>query len=117
NHYLKLADRGGTGIVRSRDMSERDQMRYYLLMFMFSGSLDLDAAEQRFGGRFRRVLFPELAGLRLLGAVRRRGSKLELTERGYYLWVVMMREFFIGVNIFRDEMRHLIRHETVLVNG
>jgi len=29
----------------------------------------------------------------------------------------MMREFFIGVNIFRDEMRHLIRHETVLVNG
>jgi coproporphyrinogen III oxidase-like Fe-S oxidoreductase len=117
NHYLKLADRGGTGIVRSRDMSERDQMRYYLLMFMFGGSLDLDAAEQRFGGRFRRVLFPELTGLRLLGAVRRRGPKLELTERGYYLWVVMMREFFIGVNIFRDEMRHLIRHETVLVNG
>ncbi len=116
NHYLKLADRGGTGIVRSRDMSERDQMRYYLLMFMFSGALDLDAAEKRFGGRFQRLLFAELAGLRLLRAVRRRGSRLELTERGYYLWVVMMREFFIGVNIFRDEMRHLIRHEAVLVS-
>lgn len=116
NHYLKLADRGGTGIVRSRRMGERDQMRYYLLMFLFSGSLDLDAAEERFGGRFRRVLFAELAGLRLLRAVRRRGSRLELTERGYYLWVMMMREFFIGVNIFRDEMRHLIRREAVLVS-
>jgi len=115
NHYLKLADRGGTGIVRSREMGERDQMRYYLLMFMFSGALDLDAAEERFAGRFQRVLFAELAGLRLLRAVRRRGSRLELTERGYYLWVMLMREFFIGVNIFRDEMRHLIRHEAVLV--
>jgi coproporphyrinogen III oxidase-like Fe-S oxidoreductase len=116
NHYLKLADRGGTGIVRSRHLSERDQMRYYLLMFMFGGSLDLDAAEKRFSGRFQRVLFAELAGLKLLGAVRRRGSRLELTERGYYLWVMLMREFFIGVNIFRDEMRHLIRHEAVLVS-
>lgn len=115
NHYLRLADGGGTGIVRSRQMGERDQMRYYLLMFLFSGSLDLEAAERRFHGRFRRVLFPELTALRLARAVRRDGSRLQLTERGYYLWVMMMREFFIGVNVFRDEMRHLIRHETPLL--
>lgn len=115
NHYLRLVEAGGTGIVRSRRMGERDQMRYYLLMFLFSGSLDLREAEERFDGRFRRVVRPELAGLRLIRAVRREGDTLRLTERGYYLWVMMMREFFIGVNNFRDEMRHQIRHEGRLV--
>jgi hypothetical protein len=30
---------------------------------------------------------------------------LYLTPRGRYLWVVMMREFFIAVNNFRDHCR------------
>ncbi|MEJ2604922.1 MAG: coproporphyrinogen III oxidase family protein [Gammaproteobacteria bacterium] len=115
NHYLRLVDGGGTGIVRSRRMGERDQMRYYLLMFLFGGTLDLAMAENRFDGRFRRVLRPELLALRLLGAVRRDGGALRLTERGYYLWVMMMREFFIGVNNFRDEMRRQIHDEGRLV--
>ncbi len=54
---------------------------------------------------------PELTALRLAGAVRRNGERLELTDRGYYLWVMMMREFFIGVNNFREQMRHHIRDE------
>ncbi len=111
NHYLQLVAAGHSGIVRHRRMSPRDQMRYYLLMFLFGGSMDLTAAERRFGGRFGRHLMPELTALRLAGAVRRVGERLELTERGYYLWVMMMREFFIGVNNFREQMRHHIRDE------
>jgi hypothetical protein len=37
-----------------------------------------------------------------------------LTERGYYLWVIMMREFFTGVNNLREEMRHDIATEVRL---
>jgi hypothetical protein len=44
--------------------------------------------------------------------VRDTGSRLELTERGMYYWVVMMREFFTGVNLFREQMRLNIRRET-----
>ncbi|NNE62142.1 MAG: coproporphyrinogen III oxidase family protein [Woeseia sp.] len=109
NHYLRVA--GGMSPMRCRRMGQRDQMRYYLLMFLFSGALDIEQAETRFAGRFARGLWPELTLLRLLRAVRRRGNRFELTERGYYLWVMMMREFFIGVNNFRDEMRHSIRNE------
>ena len=105
NHYIERVNRGRTGIVRKRDMRRRDQMLYYLLTRLFAGSIDLDAAERRFAGRFRQTLLPELFGLRVIGAVKKDGRQLWLTERGYYLWVVLMREFFSGVNNFREEMR------------
>ena len=65
----------------------------------------------RFAGRFSRRLGPELLALRLSGAVTARAGRLQLTERGYYLWVMLMREFFSGVNHFREQMRHNIASE------
>jgi coproporphyrinogen III oxidase-like Fe-S oxidoreductase len=117
NHYLQLTEAGGTGIVRRSGLGSRDQMRYHLLMQLFTGSLDLIAAERRFGGQFRTTLLPELGGLLLSGSVRWSQGRLKLTERGYYLWVVMMREFFNGVNNFRDQMRHGIAAELALLSN
>ena len=111
NHYLKLTEAGKTGTVRRRVMSPHDQMAYYLLMRLFSGSLNKAAAEKRFGGRFHKGLWIELAGLRAIRAIVDTGDTLKLTERGYYLWVVMMREFFTGVNTLRDNMRQHISAE------
>ncbi|NMC93724.1 MAG: coproporphyrinogen dehydrogenase, partial [Syntrophorhabdus sp.] len=42
---------------------------------------------------------------RLVGGLKKLGNVLVLTERGQYYWVLMMREFFIGVNNFRDFCR------------
>jgi coproporphyrinogen III oxidase-like Fe-S oxidoreductase len=112
NNYLSLIDGGSTSTVRMRELSSLEQMRYYLLMQLFSGSLDLDAAEQRFAGRFMSTMWRDLAGLRVVGAAVTSGRQLQLTESGYYLWVVLMREFFSGVNSFRDDMRHNISRET-----
>jgi hypothetical protein len=58
-------------------------MRYHLLMRLFGGSLDLDAADRRFDGDFTKALRLELTGLRLIRAVRRDRHCLRLTERGY----------------------------------
>ena len=115
NHYKRLVAPGKTGTTGRRAMSERDRMRYYLLMRLFGGTLDLPAADRRFGGRFLRVLWPELLALRASGAVRKSGGRLSLTESGQYLWVMMMREFFTGVNALREQMRHRISRESVLV--
>ena len=41
-------------------------------------------------------------------------NALELTEAGQYLCVLLMREFFIGVNNFRDQMRRNIPREREL---
>lgn len=111
NHYMRLAKSGQTGIVRQRRLERIDQMRYYLLTHMFSGALNLPAANECFDGEFSRALSKEIRGLRLVGAAHRDGDTLRLTERGYYLWVIMMREFFTGVNHLREEMRHDIANE------
>ena len=89
-----------------------------LLMRLFGGSLDKAAAENSFNGKFQRTLWPELAALRVMGAVEDTGAELLLTESGNYLWVMMMREFFTGVNNLRDEMRdNIIREKMILPAG
>lgn len=117
NHYLRLVDAGKTGTTGRRDISRREQMRYYLLMRLFGGSLDLAAADYRFDGEFQRTLWPELAVLRMTRAISDSGDTLTLTEYGNYLWVMMMREFFTGVNNLRDEMRHNIPRETAILQA
>lgn len=103
--YGELVGAGRTGTVLERRLGDREQMRYYLLMRLFGGELDIAAAERRFDGRFESHLWPEISGLRLVGAVRAERGRLRLTERGYYLWVVLMREFFTGINRLRQNLR------------
>jgi coproporphyrinogen III oxidase-like Fe-S oxidoreductase len=112
NHYISLVANGTTGTVLRRRMTDREQKRYYLMMRLFGGMLDTLEAESRFNGRFCRSLAVELAALHAYGAIKSSEEKIVLTERGYYLWVVMMREFFTGVNSLRDQMRHNIAKES-----
>jgi len=115
NHYMALVSAGRTGIVRQRAVSRIDQMRYFMVMRLFSGCLELREAEAIFDGRFRESLRAELLGLRLIGAITIDATHIRLTERGYYVWVVMMREFFTGVNNLREEMRLHIHDESKLL--
>ena len=117
NHYRRLVDAGKTGTFGYLDMTERDRMRYYLLMQLFSGTFDKLAAEDYFDGRFQRTMWPEITALQTIGAVRNEGVQLALTESGYYLWVMMMREFFTGVNNLREQMRHNISQETAILGS
>lgn len=103
--YESLVDAGRTGTIRRRSLTAREQMRYHLLVKLFSGSLPLAAAEERFTARFQRSLWPELAALKAMGSIRQRGDELVLTESGQYLWVVLMREFLTAVNSLRNAMR------------
>jgi coproporphyrinogen III oxidase-like Fe-S oxidoreductase len=111
NHYIRLAQSGQTGIVRQRALKSIDHMRYYLLTHLFSGEMDLKLANDCFDGKFTRTLRAELRGLKLIGAARQDSHILRLTDRGYYIWVILMREFFTGVNNLREEMRHSIASE------
>ena len=106
--YESLVASGHAGTVRRRPLSEHEQMRYYLLVKLFGGALALAAAEARFANRFQRGLWPELTALRAMGAVRHAGDRLELTESGQYLWVVLMREFLTAVNSVRESMRRCV---------
>lgn len=111
NRYLRLVESDHSGITRFSRFKPRDQMRYYFLMRFFGLRVNKAAAERYWDGRFERTLWQDFAAFKLIGAIRDDGEDWRLTRKGMYLWVLMMREFFIAVSNFRDLMRLGIRSE------
>jgi coproporphyrinogen III oxidase-like Fe-S oxidoreductase len=109
--YADRIARGLPAITQRRAMSEREQMRYEMLLRLFGLRMDHAWLEQRFGGRFAHAMAGEMAALALAGAVVQDAKGYRLTRRGMYLWVLMMSAFFESVNVFRERMRAHIHAE------
>lgn len=103
--YIAVLEQGKLPLQASRRFDLRDQMSYDFLMKLFSTKLDIAALEEKYDGKFLKTLWKEIALLEIVRALRYFPPNLYLTPRGRYLWVIMMREFFIAVNNFRDYCR------------
>jgi coproporphyrinogen III oxidase-like Fe-S oxidoreductase len=99
--YIELLGRGQLPVAAERRFSRRDRLRYDFLMKLFGGRLDLNELEARHGPGAAARLWLERAFFGAIGALRREGRMLSLTEAGNYVWVILMREFFTGVNRLR----------------
>lgn len=104
-HYIDNLLKGKLPLQAERHFSLPDRMRYDFLMKFFSAKLNVNALEEKYGGKYLKTLWKEMAAFTLAGAFRYFAPHLYLTPRGRYLWVIMMREFFIAVNNFRDYCR------------
>jgi len=113
NAYRERVGSGRSAITACRALTPRQRLHYDLLVGLFGLSMPWAALERKHGTGVRRALAPELAALRLLGAIRAEGDTLQLTERGMYYWMLMMAEFFTAVNELRATMRRHIRAEPV----
>jgi len=111
NRYIDFIDSNRVAITAKRSFGLCERMRYDLMMVLFGLRMDKRVMHQRYGKQSLRVLWKEILGLRLAGAIKDHGDYYQLTEKGMYYWVVMMREFFIGVNNFREQMRANIKEE------
>jgi coproporphyrinogen III oxidase-like Fe-S oxidoreductase len=103
--YIAKINQGIMPIAGKKNFSLKERLRYDFLMKLFGMKLDLDYLAIRYGHSIYKYLWPEIAFFRLVGGLKRHGNMLALTEKGQYYWVLMMREFFIGVNNFRDFCR------------
>ncbi len=105
SQYIDKISRGRLPLMASRAFGKKDRLRYDFLMKLFGTRLDLAALRDRYGVDPRRYLWFEILAFLLAGRLRYQTGTLTLTERGCYSWVIMMREFFISVNNFRDFCR------------
>ena len=112
--YGRMIHKTGAAITAQRSLTEFQQARYDIVMTLFGLSLKKEEHREKYHGRFFSLLRKELLALRLLGAIADDGEHIRLTRNGQYLWVIMMREFFTGVNNFRDQMREHVRAERLL---
>ena len=100
--YIEQLGRGELPIAGVRRFSARERLRYDFLLKLFGGRLELAELEVRHGRDVGRKLAAEVAFFRAIRALRREGRSLVLTDRGNYVWVILMREFFTGVNRLRE---------------
>jgi coproporphyrinogen III oxidase-like Fe-S oxidoreductase len=103
--YIDCLNQGRLPLKASRKFNLRDQMSYDFLMKLFSTKMDVTSIEKKYGGKFFKTLWKEMIAFILAGSFRYFPPNLHLTPRGRYFWVIMMREFFIAVNNFRDYCR------------
>jgi coproporphyrinogen III oxidase-like Fe-S oxidoreductase len=117
--YEEAVSNGRLSVAATRGFRLREQMRYRFMMGLFGLRLDKAAFLRRFGVPIEKGLAGEMLFMRAVGAFCRNDSEaITLTPKGRYLLVVMMREFFAGVNNFRDQARmSLTPEERALLFG
>ena len=104
--YNARIERGTTSVMAQTKFPKRDEMRYRFMMNLFGLEIDKKAWQERFGCSVAQGLPAEYTFMKLNRAFERDDAeKLTLTPQGRYLMVVMMRQFFIGVNSLRDQAR------------
>ena len=95
-----------------RRFSKTDQMRYHFMTDLFGLALNKPDFEARFGLPVEAALPLEMAFFAGAGAFTENSrDRITLTPRGRYLLVVMMREFFSGINRVRDQARQAVEKE------
>jgi len=104
--YGDRLDAGLTPAVSHREFARGDQMRYRFLMSLLGLSLCKQEFKRDFGVSIDRGLPVEMAFMRLNRAFSvDDDDRLQLTPKGRYLLVAMMRQFFVSVNNLRDQAR------------
>ena len=109
DEYNDYIDKNKFPLKAIKKFSEFEQMRYDFLIKLFGTELDKSFIKGKYGNKFYFKLFKEILFFKLINAIKEDDKKFFLTKKGLYLWVVMMREFFIGVNNFRDYCRGIIK--------
>ena len=106
SEYTKLISAGEMSVSGVQKYSRYAQMRYNLMMDLFGLEMAEDGFHGEFGITRKRGLWLEMFFLNMVGAFERDTN--QLTPLGQYLSVVIMREFFSGVNHLRDTARSSI---------
>lgn len=100
--YDSLLQKGLLPIVRSRRLTEKEYLRYYLLTKLFGTKVDTKTFYRQFGAGIYQKLGTELRLLKMAGAFTEKDGILRLNRRGMYIINVMMREFFASLNTLRE---------------
>jgi coproporphyrinogen III oxidase-like Fe-S oxidoreductase len=114
DRYSRMIGKTGAAVTAHRRLNDYQQARYDVVMTLFGLSLARADYRRKYDGRFFQLLWKEFLALKISGAIVDEGDSIHLTRRGQYFWVIMMREFFTGVNNFRDQMRKHAKAERLM---
>ena len=109
DRYRHIVGDRKSPITGKRFFGKLDQMRYRFMMDLFGLRLDKKDWIKQFGRPLEKCLPLEMAFFHGIGAIAENNSnEVILSNKGRYLFVVMMREFFAGINRIRDQARQAV---------
>lgn len=107
SEYDRLVNSGRMGLSAVRHFGRHQQMQYRFMMELFDLKLNKRQFKADFKHSIERSLWLEMLFMKLMGAFVQsdQADFLRVSPASSYLMVVMMREFFAGVNVLREQAR------------
>ncbi len=109
--YAHKINSGNMGVARERKYSKKAQLQYRLMVELFGGKASGKDFKEKYDSNLELDLFKELVFLRLTGNIDKKGEDYYPTTQGKYLFLSMMKEFYIGMDRVREESRAMLKEE------
>jgi menaquinone C8-methyltransferase len=103
DRYHELISQEHFPVVGWRKLTEKENLRYYLLTKLFGMKIDTKEFQRRFGANMANKLWLETAFFKIAGIIDGKDI-LRVTEKGMYPVSVMMRDFFASLNTLREQL-------------
>ncbi|TLD84547.1 coproporphyrinogen III oxidase family protein [Helicobacter sp. MIT 11-5569] len=109
--YAQRIQSGKMGVVRERKYSKKAQLQYRLMVELFGGEANIERFWTLYGVNLEKALFKEITFLCLSGNIFKKNNAYYPTQKGKYLFLSMMKEFYIGMDRVREESRAMLKEE------
>jgi len=103
--YATLIQEKCSAITKERTFPANSRMYYRLMVDLFNGKLSKKKFEMMFDQPIHNALGKELTLLKFANAIKENKESVTTTEFGDYLFLVMMKEFYMGMDRIRNEAR------------
>jgi coproporphyrinogen III oxidase-like Fe-S oxidoreductase len=103
--YAQLIAQKRTAVIKERTFPQNSQMYYRMMVDLFNGRLSKEKFKAMFNADIEDVLGKELMLLRFAQAIKEDKKMIRTTEFGDYLFLVLMKEFYMGMDRIRNDAR------------
>ena len=113
--YEKMVKKGSLSIQRSKSYTKFQMLHYRLMVDFFGESFSKDYYRKNFSKPLNILLNFELTFMRLFGLIE---GEYKTTRFGKYFFLVLMKEFYIGMDYVREISRQrLTKDDTKLAKS
>ena len=107
--YGRRVKIGESPVIAKCGFTKKERLKYIFLTELFDGGVNIAKYDEFNGANIKKELFAELNLLKLVGAIYEEGGRIVPTGFGRYLCLVLMRDFYAGMDkvraIFKDDAR------------
>lgn len=109
--YAHKINSGNMGVARERKYSKKAQLQYRLMVELFGGKASAKIFKEKYDSNLEWDLWKELMFLKITGNIYKKEGDYYPTTQGKYLFLSMMKEFYIGMDRVREESRAMLKEE------